>query len=300
LSYLWTPATGLSSPYVSNPYANPDVSTTYIVATSNSGGGCRTTDTVVVKASKIKSDMTLVGKDAYCLGYGDSSILHVQPTDRIQWYKNGAAISGATQTSLRVNQTGVYYAMLYNDEECIISTAKQPITIDKARPAEAYPVQYALINTPQTLKARGFGQEYLWSPGINLSTRGNSAPVFTGSQDRLYTIQIKTSTGCITVDTQLVKTIKQVEVFVPTGFTPNNDGKNDFLHPIMMGVKQLRYFRVFNRWGNLMYDMRAEQRGWDGSSQGIPQQTQTLVWMFEGVGIDNKVYTKKGTTVLLR
>ncbi|HEX8333170.1 MAG TPA: T9SS type B sorting domain-containing protein, partial [Segetibacter sp.] len=300
LSYFWTPVMGLSNPYVSNPFANPDVTTTYIVSTSNSGGGCRTTDTVMVRASKIKNEMTLVGKDTYCLGYGDSSILHVQPTDSIQWYKDNAAISGANQTTLRVNQSGVYYAMLYNDEACIISTSKQPITIDRARPAEAYPVQYALINSPFNLKARTFGQDYLWSPGISLNSRATATPVFTGSQDRLYTIQIKTRSGCVTVDTQLVKTIKQVEVFVPTGFTPNNDGKNDFLHPIMMGVKQLRYFKVFNRWGNLMYDMRDEQRGWDGSSKGIPQQTQTLVWMFEGVGIDNKVYIKKGTSVLLR
>jgi gliding motility-associated-like protein len=300
LSYFWTPADGLSNPYTANPLASPDKTTSYVLATSNSGGGCRTTDTVVVKASKIKGDMTLVGKAAYCFGYGDSSILHVQPTDSIQWYKDNAAISGANKTSLRVNQSGVYYAMLYNDEACIISTSKQPITIDRARAPETYPVQYALINSPFTLKARSFGQDYLWSPGISLNSPSSSTPVFTGSEDQLYTIRIKTNTGCITVDTQLVKSIKQVEVFVPTGFTPNNDGKNDFLRPIMMGVKQLRYFRVFNRWGNMMYDMKGEHRGWDGSSKGIPQQTQTVVWMFEGVGIDNKVYIKKGTSVLLR
>jgi gliding motility-associated-like protein len=300
LSYLWSPATGLSNSMIANPYANPTVTTAYVVTTSNSGGGCRTTDTVLVKASTIKSDMFLVGKPAYCLGYGDSSILNVFPTDSIQWYKDNSAIIGATKTSLRINQSGVYYAKLYNDEECIVTTETQRIIIDKARPAEAYPVQYALINTPLPLKARNFGQDYLWSPGINLNTRITPTPVFTGSQDRLYTIEIKTNSGCVTVDTQLVKAIDKVEVFVPTGFTPNQDGRNDFLHPVMMGIKQLRYFRVFNRWGNLLYDMRGEQRGWDGTSKGIPQQTQTVVWMFEGIGIDNKVYIKKGASVLLR
>jgi gliding motility-associated-like protein len=199
-----------------------------------------------------------------------------------------------------VNQSGAYYAALTNSEGCAIKTPNQTVAIEQARKPENYSVQYALINSPYNLKARNFGQDYLWSPGISLNNRTTATPVFTGAQDRLYTIQITTRAGCVTVDTQLVKTIRQVEVFVPSGFTPNNDGKNDFLRPIMMGVKQLRHFKVFNRWGNLLYDMTAEGKGWDGSSNGIPQQTQTIVWMFEGIGIDNKTHIKKGTSVLLR
>lgn len=299
LSYRWTPVDGLDNPFIANPTATPDRTTNYIVTTTNSGGGCRTSDTVLVRASVIDNKMILTGKAEYCIGYGDSTILTVQPTDRIQWYKDNNVISGATRTSLRVNQSGSYYAVLKNNEGCTINTSSQPVLIDKPRQGITYPLTYAVKNIPLKLSARNFG-DVVWSPGINLDSRLLHEPTFTGSRDQLYNIQITTKSGCVTIDTQYVKAIDQVEVFVPTAFTPNKDGKNDYLRPVALGVKEFRYFRIFNRWGNLLYEMRGEQNGWDGLSQGVAQQTQTVVWMYEGIGVDNKVYIKKGTAVLLR
>jgi hypothetical protein len=67
-----------------------------------------------------------------------------------------------------------------------------------------------------------------------------------------------------------------------------------------MGVKQLRYFTIFNRWGQVVFEMRGEHLGWDGNFRGSPQQTQTVVWMAEVLGVDGNVYKRRGTTVLLR
>ena len=301
ISYRWTPVAGLSNPFVSNPFAGPDITTTYTVTTSSSGGGCRTTDEVTIGASVIENTMQLLGKPAYCFGYGDSTILFVPPTDSIQWYKDGLKIIGANKPRLRVSQSGTYYARLYNNSGCTISTSQQNVTIEKPRSAIAYPVEYAVFDVPLKLKARNFGRSVLWAPAKNLDSRTSITPTFTGLQEQLYTIQITTSTGCVTVDTQLVKTIKEVEVFVPTAFTPNNDRKNDFLRPILLGVRDVQYFKIFNRWGNLVYQMSSgENIGWDGSYLGIPQQTQTVVWMLKGVGVDGKTHIKKGTSVLLR
>ncbi len=104
----------------------------------------------------------------------------------------------------------------------------------------------------------------------------------------------------MTVDTQVVKTIKEVKIYVPTAFTPNNDGLNDFLRPILIGVKELNYFRVYNRWGQVIYEMKGNQRGWDGTIQGLLQPTGVYVWMVQGLGLDKKLHTQKGTTVLIR
>ncbi|MCY7310980.1 MAG: gliding motility-associated C-terminal domain-containing protein, partial [Chitinophagaceae bacterium] len=112
--------------------------------------------------------------------------------------------------------------------------------------------------------------------------------------------EIKTITGCITTDRQIVKIIPFVEIYVPTAFTPNNDGLNDFLRPALLGIKELRYFRVFNRWGQLVFETKSELPGWDGNLKGLLQGTQALVWMAEGTGVDNKVYRRKGTTTLIR
>ena len=106
--------------------------------------------------------------------------------------------------------------------------------------------------------------------------------------------------GCITTDTQLVKIARQVEIYVPTAFTPNSDGRNDYLHPIFRGVAEVRIFRVFNRWGQILFEGKTELPGWDGSFKGLPQPPQAVVWMLECVGLDGAVYSKSGSSVLIR
>ena len=300
LVYSWSPVEGLSNPNIANPIATPDVTTNYILTTRHDGGGCVNTDTVTVKASTIDNTLQLTGSALYCGVNGDSSILSVKPADRIQWYKDDRPINGATRPHLRVTQSGNYAAMLYNNDGCNMGTLKKSIVIDYPRPGITYPVQYAVINRPLNLKAREFGSNVLWSPGVSLNTRSSYSPVFTGAREQLYTIEIKTNTGCLTVDTQMVKTVKEVEIYVPSAFSPNKDGQNDFLRPILRGVKELRYFRVYNRWGNLLFEMKAQQQGWDGTLNGVPQQSQTVVWMLESLGLDGEIHQKKGTAVLVR
>lgn len=300
LVYSWSPATGLSDASVSNPLASPANTTTYILSVRHDGGGCLSMDTVVVRASTVDNTLQLIGSAGYCSDSGDSSILRVNPADSIQWFKNGIAIPGATHTDYRVYQSGTYRAMVFNAESCGVATADQPILIERPKPGINYPIQYALINSPITLEARQFGSSILWNPATSLDDPRSYNPVFEGPADQLYTIRIETPVGCVTIDTQFVKTIDKIRIYVPTAFTPNNDGKNDFLHPILMGIKQLNYFRIYNRWGQLLYDSKKEQPGWDGTIRGIEQPTQVVVWLVEGVGLDGKIYRNKGTCVLVR
>lgn len=300
LVYNWSPATGLSDPHIANPIAAPDNTTKYILTTSHDGGGCVNKDSVVVRTSFIDNSLQLTGSAKYCSDSGDSAILWVRPTENIQWFKDDDIIPGANQTDYRATQSGLYYAILYNNEGCSLPTIKQTIVIDEARPGINYPLLYAIIDLPLGLKARQFGDTVLWSPGTWLNTRTSYTPTFNGPSEQLYTIEITTNGGCVTVDTQLVKTIKNVEIYVPTAFTPNNDGVNDLLRPILLGIKELRYFRIFNRWGQLLFETKSDGFGWDGSLQGIPQSTQVVVWMIEAVGLDNNIYRRKGSSLLMR
>ena len=68
----------------------------------------------------------------------------------------------------------------------------------------------------------------------------------------------------------------------------------------MIGIKELKFFRIFNRWGELIYETQNTKNGWDGRFKGNPVQAQTLVWMLEAIGADNKTYKAKGSTVLIR
>ncbi len=300
LVYSWTPAAGLSDPKIANPIATPDITTSYVVATRHDGGGCLNTDTVVVKASIIDDSLELIGKAVYCLGSGDSTILMVQPTDNIQWYKDGIAINGAEQYQYRVTKSGAYFAILSNDDGCSVTTNKQDVIIDKARPGITYPVQYAVVDLATPLQARDFGSTAFWSPPIFLDNAASYTPLFRSSADQLYNIEIKTTTGCVTVDTQMVKIVNHADIYVPSAFTPNDDERNDILRPTLMGIKELHYFRVYNRWGQLMFETKTNYAGWDGKYKGAPQSTQVFVWLVEGVGVDGRLYTKKGTSTLIR
>jgi gliding motility-associated-like protein len=298
--YNWEPPAGLNNPHISNPLAAPDITTNYIVTTSSTGGGCVSTDTVLVTASIIDNEMGLRGKPAYCIDSGDSSVLFVTPTHSIQWYRNESPISGAIRDILRVTQSGTYKAMLINTDGCRLQTPEQVILIESPRTAQRYPLQYAVKDIELPLQARQFGETATWTPAVKLDNALSYTPIFKGSTDQEYLIAIKTFSGCVTVDTQLVKTVDHVEIYVPSGFTPNNDGLNDLLRPLTMGVKELRFFRVYNRWGQLLYEMRGEKGGWDGRLKSVAQPSQVVVWIVEGLGLDGRVHTRKGTTALIR
>lgn len=300
LVYTWSPAAGLSNPNISNPLARPSVTTTYILSARSSGGGCLDVDSVVVTSASINDSLEVIGKASYCLGSNDSTILNVNQADSIQWFKDGLAIRDATGTQYRVTQSGTYYARLFSDIGCIINTKSQVVFIDKPKPGITYPVEYAVIELPYTLEARKIGTSVLWNPSVHLNDAASFNPVFTSSSDQLYTIRIETDGGCVTVDTQLVKTVPFADILVPTAFTPNHDGKNDVLRPVLMGIKQLRYFRVYNRWGQLLFETKTSGVGWDGKLNGIQQTTGAVVWVAEGLGADGRNHMRKGTSVLVR
>ena len=300
LVYSWSPAAGLSNPHIANPLAAPDHNTTYILTTNHDGSGCVDKDTVQVKASIIDSALLLTGRAMFCSDSGDSALLGVRPTESIQWFRDNSVINGADQKYYMVTQTGAYYAMLTDIAGCTIATRTQNIVIDDPIRGVNYPVQYAIIDLPLDLKARAIGDKILWSPGSWLNDRTSYNPIFNGPSEQLYTIELKTNSGCVTIDTQLVKTIKNVEIYVPSAFTPNNDGLNDFLHPILRGIRELHHFRIFNRWGRLLFESRSDRPGWDGRLQGIDQTTQVVVWVLEAVGVGNTIYKRKGSSILLR
>ena len=294
--YEWTPSSGLTDPAIANPFASPRTTTNYVLTSRSYGGGCVDRDSVVVTPVILDSAIRLVGREAFCLGSGDSAVLHLTGAENIQWYRNNDPIAGARDVVYRVSQSGSYYARLYK-LGCTAVTAKKTVTIEKARPGVVYPVLYALANTPVSLQARPFGDTILWKPPLFLNTATSYMPVFRGPSDQSYAVNITTAAGCLTVDSQIIKIVNKADIFVPTAFTPNHDGLNDVLRPILFGIKELHYFRVYNRWGELIYETRTANAGWDGTAHGRMLANQAVVWIAEGLGMDGRIYLRKGTSI---
>jgi gliding motility-associated-like protein len=88
--------------------------------------------------------------------------------------------------------------------------------------------------------------------------------------------------------------------YLPNAFTPNGDGLNDIFRPTPVGIKSTAYFRVFNRYGLLMFETRQWMAGWDGTIQGKPSASGTYVWMIKGIDKNGAVVEMKGTVILIR
>jgi gliding motility-associated-like protein len=118
-----------------------------------------------------------------------------------------------------------------------------------------------------------------------------------------YTISLTASNnaGCVVTKTKDIEAMKSCIIAVPTAFTPNNDGLNDFLYPLnAFGANNL-LFRVYNRWGQIVFESRDWTRKWDGKLGGIPQSTGVYVWTLEFIDKDDgKPYSLKGKTTLIR
>ena len=80
----------------------------------------------------------------------------------------------------------------------------------------------------------------------------------------------------------------------------NSDYLNDRFYPLTDGIKEIYSFKVYSRWGVELYSRKESDQGWDGMFKGVPQLPGTYVWQFSGIGIDDKLYTKKGTVTLIR
>lgn len=217
-------------------------------------------------------------------------------------FGNGATSTGQSPV-YSYPAAGTYTIKLtVSDIKCpqTLSVKQQIVEVDAPAPGTRYPDVEAVMNFPEQLQARLLTtSSVLWTPSTSLDFPNSYKPSFKGLNPQLYYIQFKTRTGCLTVDTQFVKIKKKIEIYVPTAFTPDGDGKNEYLYPTLMGFKKLNYFRVFDRWGKMLFQSQTEQPGWDGRLKGERVSLQTVIWMVEAVDVDGITHKKQGTTVLL-
>jgi gliding motility-associated-like protein len=154
-----------------------------------------------------------------------------------------------------------------------------------------------------SLVISGPASPYVFEIGQQRLRSGNGATLFPGS----YKARIFTAANCL-VDSVMVTVLLQNSsggtcdtVYVPSAFTPNGDGKNDILQPFGSKLNtQWLLFRVFNRWGQLVYESREFGKGWDGRIKGQPQPTETYVWVVEYINSIGETRVHRGTSVLLR
>ena len=201
---------------------------------------------------------------------------------------------------LRVAESGNYFIQVQNANGC---KSEKPsrinVTIARAIAAKRLDTIHTQNNVPVQLNARAIGTEYRWSPSAGLNSSTIRSPWFNYLKNMEYQVSFKTDSGCLVTDTVFVKAV-DANIFVPSAFTPNADGKNDKFAPVCYSISRINFFSVFNRWGELVYTTNAIGKGWDGTFKSAPAEPGTYVWMLEAVGMDGNIFRQKGTVVLIR
>ena len=197
-------------------------------------------------------------------------------------------------------QKGTYPVQLWvkASNGCFSDTIERTLFINKAV-AFAGNDTIALKDLSFQLIGNG-GTFYNWSPSTGLSNPAIQNPVAVLQNDITYILTVTTPEGCIDTDDINIKVFKEIAIYVPTGFTPNFDALNDMLKPKYIGIRKLACFRIFNRWGQLVFSTTDLNKGWDGNLNGVRQQAGVYVWMIRAEDILGKTYELKGTSTLIR
>lgn len=145
-----------------------------------------------------------------------------------------------------------------------------------------------------------------WEPSAGIGSPRSMTTAVRPDQTTQYILTAWHPFGCSISDTILVEVLEPVKVFIPTAFSPNNDGVNDQLI-LFAGtdIVEIRSFRVFDRWGNMVFDAPASSgpdlRGWDGTNlNGQPVTAGVYLYFTEYVGQNGLAEVLKGEITLLR
>lgn len=176
---------------------------------------------------------------------------------------------------------------------------RYPVAGIKLPPVSAY------INTNTRIKGRdliGESYQYKWEPFWGIDSTKIASPIFNFNMNQVYKINYITKYGCITTDTLSVNVFANnlVDIFVPKSFSPNNDGVNDQLYAYLAGIKKFHFIRIYNKFGQLMFESKSNNTPWDGITNGRVQPIDAYVWFAEGEDINGKIISKTGSVMLLR
>jgi gliding motility-associated-like protein len=217
-----------------------------------------------------------------------------------EWNFGNGSVAVAQNASHIFGQAGNYSIELTAtaDNGCISNTAIAKLVLTTAV-ANAGRDTLVVENQPFQLRGSG-GKFYNWTPPEGLSDPSSANPTGISDKDRTFVLTITTAEGCTAKDNVSVTVFKGSVIYVPTGFTPNDDGLNDVLRPYYLGIKDIEYFTIYNRWGQALFSSKKNGEGWNGTINGTKQPAGVYVWHLQAVDNSGKVYRMRGSFALVR
>lgn len=306
LSYVWTPNIYLDNNLVKFPKSSPRTHQTKYYVTANLGK-CQDRDSVTI-VGHIYPKVVATGDANICFGsrtpLGGSIV-----ANRFSWSPTSSLINPTSLNPIAGPTRNTNYVLTVNYDTGCLKSVRDTATVNVVPlfTVNAGRDTFAVVNQPLQLNATvndASGKRFTWFPTTGLSNPNISNPVgtYNGSVQVInYLVTATTPENCISTDSVRVRVfLSDPEIFVPTGFTPNNDGRNETIKPICVGITSLDYFNIYNRLGQLIFTTNQIGKGWDGTFAGINQQAGTYVYMVKATDYLGKSITKQGTIVLIR
>ncbi len=304
ISYAWSPTASLSCSFCTNPYASPQVPTTYVVIGTDSNG-CSNSDTVNV-GLKYKTATLLNAPNEMCSG------------DTIQFFAEGAGVyhwspptglSNADTSSPRVFPMETqHYVLISRLAGCIPDTDFVNLVVHPTPTVEAGDDQTMIAGNIVQLQATATGEisSWLWQPPEGLWSPFTAATSASPKRSTVYSITVSTQYGCHATDSLRIKVLcDNSQVFLPNTFTPDGNGVNDIFYPRGKGIANIEHFRIYNRWGELVFErsniaVDDKSNGWDGTKAGRALSPDVYVYSVEATCYTGEPIQWQGNVMLLR
>jgi gliding motility-associated-like protein len=302
-TFIWSPAASLNNDTIAQPIASPGTTTTYAVMVNL--GICISTGTETVTV--LPAPIPMATPPAVTLCYDQSTQLQGSGGVSYQWSPaTGLSDTAISNPVVQQPKKSITYSLTVTGANGCTSIQPALVLVVVTPPPVVFAGDDTTILVGQTLPLDavdvnniGF-TSYTWSPAIGLDNPGIQDPVATITGDIIYTVTATTPQGCAGTDSIRIKAVTASDIIVPNAFTPNGDGHNDVLRPHAIGIRDFKYFMVFNRWGQRVFYSTNEGGGWDGTVGGQAMPLGTYVWMAMGLDFGGRAVERRGTVILIR
>lgn len=270
-------------------------------------GGCKFTDSTYVKVYGIGA-VTAGNDTAICLG--NSVQLHGSKGMKIRWSPGNSLSDTTIADPIATPRVTTVYTIRVEDNSACISTNTVKVSVlNSVEVKAAFSATDFLCRPRDTATfintSEGIINDWNWNFGngqVGTEKDPQVVNYFIANDISSYTVllAVKDTAGCTDTAAHAIKVSDNCYIAVPTAFTPNGDGKNDFLYPVnAVTIKDL-LFRVYNRNGQVVFQTRTPDHKWDGRINGMLQPTGVFVWTLEYTDRSHKKIYLQGTSTLIR
>ncbi|MEZ5016500.1 MAG: gliding motility-associated C-terminal domain-containing protein [Flavipsychrobacter sp.] len=302
----WSPGEFLSDSTIRQPLAYAPATTDYVVETFGRSG-CIVRDTVGIYVPK--HDFKVFPEDtAVC--YNDGVPFKAYNGFTYNWYeyKDGKYLNAEKSLScvdcpdpIATPKKSTVYRVAISDSVWCYDTVEARVTIMPLPDVRILNKDDSTIKYGQSFKLLATGARmYNWSPVSSLTNPNISYPIATPKEATRYIVGGIGLNGCRAFDTLHVSVDYRDNLFVPTAFSPNGDGKNDLFKVSNLSFQRVMEFRVFNRWGQEIFSGAGPNVAWNGTWKGEPQDMGNYSYIIRVGFPDGYVETYKGEVTLIR